>query len=188
MLSKATWVFRICTPLAGLLWIAFFCFYPLNTSSESPAFTKTENREVRAFQNRYGVSKEVWLARKERKCFRSRLLSESSVVTLHNKGSKFELVEDLENVQCWMQDRESSPEMQEIRLITASHGKLNGNTHQFTAENVDLIIYQTPGEDPPESFYPPTCSHLHGNAKSISLTIEKKHPHFEAEEIDLCFN
>ncbi len=138
-------------------------------------------------QERYFVRKDIWFAQDNHSRLHYHILSKRSVLTLTPIHNKFEVVETLEGIQCWMQDRlfsegpESSP-MQQTRYIEAKEGLYRFNTQEFLANKVELSLYQLPGHHLPFESSILVKPFLHGIATNISFLFSGKTPHFQAAQ------
>ncbi|MFI5334646.1 MAG: hypothetical protein ACHQT8_05740, partial [Chlamydiales bacterium] len=56
-------------------------------------------------QTRQGVRKDIWFAQEDGTRLQTRIESRSYLLTLQPKGNRFEAVEELQKIRCWMQDR-----------------------------------------------------------------------------------
>src|SRR3970040_3134070 len=89
-------------------------------STKTPAFSSTN-------QYRKKVRKDIWFAQDDRSRLHYRIESMGSVLTLIPVNNKFNIVESLDGIKCWMQDKlyygnkEESP-MQQTRYIEADEG------------------------------------------------------------------
>src|SRR5229473_1262499 len=56
-------------------------------------------------QQRKGVVKEIWFSQEDNSRLHYRIFSESSLLTIKPENKSFDLVEKLEKIKCWMQDK-----------------------------------------------------------------------------------
>ncbi len=60
-------------------------------------------------QQRKGVVKEIWFTQEDNSRLHYRIFSESSLLTIKPEGNSFDLIEKLEKIKCWMQDKLYEP-------------------------------------------------------------------------------
>ena len=101
-----------------------------------------------------------------------------------------EVVENLQNLQCWMQDRlyvePELGEMQQVRFLKAAQGTYRYSTQQFLAQTVALSLFRLPGHTL-STTSDPSLAFLKGIAKDVSFSVSGKNPHFQAEHFSATF-
>lgn len=137
-----------------------------------------------ATQTREGVRKEIWFSQEDKSRLHYRIESDSSVLTVAPSGGKFDLIENLSNIRCWMQEKlyeEGSNNMQQVRFLQASEGTYRYSQQQFLANSVALSMFRLPGH---ELVTPMSTrgAFLKGNANDISFSVSGKTPQFEAHQ------
>jgi|GEM_PF-740407 len=180
---------------ASLSWIFHCSFTRQNDHARYRAF-KEKQQEVshasskivsdNAYQTRTDVRKDIWIAEAENRRMHYRIESKSSVLKLTPKDNKMELVENLQGIKCWMQDKlllteekEGIP-LQQVRYIEADEGLYRYNTQQFEANTVSLSFLRLPGHTltfnagPKDAF-------LRGMAQNVSFIISDGIPQFQAK-------
>lgn len=137
-----------------------------------------------ATQTREGVRKEIWFTQEDASRLQYRIESDSSVLTLAPRDGKFDIIENLSNIRCWMQEKlyeVSNASMQQIRFLQAKEGTYYFRQQQFLANAVALSLFRLPGHQlqTPESTRE---AFLKGNAADISFSVSGKTPQFEAHQ------
>lgn len=138
-------------------------------------------------QHRKQVRKDIWFSQSDGSRLHYQIASEGSLLTLMPVNNKFDIVESLQGVKCWMQDKLSQDgenEMQQARLIEAETGLYRYTTQEFSANSVLLSLFKLPGHvlplEPLESDEP----FLRGIAQDISVIFNGKTPQFQAENFE----
>ncbi|MBS0606150.1 MAG: hypothetical protein KF898_03370 [Parachlamydiales bacterium] len=143
-------------------------------------------------QNRKGVVKEIYFTQEDQSRLHYRIESDSSILTLKPEGSKFDLIEKLEKMRCWMQDKieltgpGSSP-MQQMRYLEAEEGIYRYTAQQFLAQSVALSLYRIQGRDMPNNLGP-YKPFLRGVAQDVSFAVTGKTPQFQAQHFKALLN
>lgn len=138
-------------------------------------------------QLRKGVRKDIWFAQDDESRLQYHIESVASVLTLLPVKNKFEVIETLQNIKCWTQDKlyyngENLQPMQQARYLEANEGIYHYGSQQFNAQGVTLSIFHLPGHNLSTQFLDSKKAFLSGLAKSISFTISGKTPQFQAEQ------
>lgn len=131
-------------------------------------------------QMRQEVQKDIYLPEEETR-LHVRIISSSSELSFRFINKKPQVVENLKNLECWMQDKllESS---QQIRYFTAKEGTYLFPSHFFYAQKVNLSFYQYPGRILP-TVVPEENSFLRGYANEVSFQLCEKSPTFSANQL-----
>lgn len=143
-------------------------------------------------QTRQGVRKDIWFAQEDGSRLQTRIESQSSLLTLHPKGNRFEVIEELQKIRCWMQDRlytvaGTGSSMQQMRYLEADTGTYLYSTQQFAAQSVALSLFRLPGhalilnQDPSSAF-------VQGIAQDVSFAVSGKSPQFSAKNFKATFS
>lgn len=137
-----------------------------------------------AQQERKGVVKELWFSQEDHSRLHYRIASESSVLTLKPEEKKWDLIEKLENLQCWMQDKLYDPTVQnvggqQVRFLRAAEGVYHFSSQEFFAQSVALSLYRLDGQVLPKEFGGQK-PFLHGVAEDVSFAISDHQPRFNA--------
>lgn len=148
-----------------------------------------------ARQLRTGVQKDIWTL-DETERLHIRLRSTHSELVLKQKGQKFEAVEKLQNLECWVQEKiDPLLQSQRIRHLSAEEGAYHFPSQRFHTQNVHLSFFRLPGTTLPLTIETPPF--LHGIAQEmrgdlIRGDLQCKNPSgyfIPEEETDpLCFS
>lgn len=144
------------------------------------------------YQKRQSVVKEIWFTQEDLSRLHYRICSQSSLLTLKPEGKKFEVVEKLENIQCWMQDKlyaatDSIGPMQQVRFLQAQEGLYRFTTQEFLAQSVFLSLYRLIGSELPYEMTP-HLPFLKGRAEDVSFAVSGKNPQFMAQHFKAEFS
>ncbi|MES2121974.1 MAG: hypothetical protein V4492_04250 [Chlamydiota bacterium] len=136
-------------------------------------------------QKRTGVVKEIWFTQEDKSRLQYRIFSQSSLLTLKPDGKKFDLIEKLDNIQCWMQDKiyaanAGAGAAQQIRYFQAQEGLYRYHTQEFLAHSVALSLYKLGGQQLPQELGK-AVPFLKGKADDVSFAISGKNPQFNAQ-------
>jgi hypothetical protein len=137
-------------------------------------------------QTRSGVRKDIWYAEQSRPRLHYKIVSERSILTLiPSERHKVDIVESLEKIQCWMQDKvyddaSQRKVMQQVRYFEANTGSYQYSTQQFLAHTVSLSLFRFPGQELPPAI-DPAQAFLRGVAKDVSFSVSGKTPQFQAQ-------
>lgn len=180
---------------ASLSWI-FHCSFPRQNDRARYRAFKEKQQEMsqssskivsdNAYQTRTDVRKDIWITEADNRRMHYRIESKSSLLKLTPKENKVELVENLQGIKCWMQDKlliteekEGMP-LQQVRYLEADAGLYRYNTQQFEADRVSLSFLRLPGHTltfdagPKDAF-------LRGMAQNVSFVISDGIPQFQAK-------
>ncbi len=153
---------------------------------ESKAHSTVRALPTAAHQIRTKVSKEVWFTQEDRSRLQYRIHSESSLLTLEPKEKKIHVVENLNMVRCWMQDKlykaaNTGEEMQQLRFWEADHGLYRYTTQELLAQDVKISLFRLEGHTLPLNC-DPNIAFLKGIANNVSFSITGKTPQFQANQ------
>jgi hypothetical protein len=151
----------------------------VQTSAELRARKALEREPIH--QLRQGVQKDIWTFH-DKKRLQLRLKSETSHLHLTQKKGKMEAVENLQNIECLIQ--EAIHPTQQIRRFVAKEGIYHFPSHQFLTDVVDLSFYQIPGTELPLSLEQET-PFLTGTAKEAAFSAIHHTPTFNAQMLKL---
>jgi hypothetical protein len=143
-------------------------------SSEVPTQTNQHRKQVR---------KDIWFSQNDGSRLHYQIASEGSLLSLKPIDNKFDIVESLQGVKCWMQDKLSG-DGQQARLIEAKTGLYRYTTQEFTANSVLLSLFKLPGHVLPLEPLDTDEPFLSGIAKDISVIFNGKTPQFQAENFE----
>lgn len=184
--------------MSTLVW-SYFLFH---VSSEDIALIKQRINEQELAssktvfsttqQQRKGVVKEIWFSQEDGSRLHYRIFSESSLLTIKPEGKSFDLIEKLEKIKCWMQDKlyESSAvagPMQQIRFLAAEEGLYRYTSQEFLAQSVALSLYRLGGHELPKETLM-SKPFLKGIAEDVSFAVSGKNPQFKAKHFKAELN
>lgn len=189
-MRKTAYLFTalFCTLL--LLWgLLFGLVRETEVQAYRSAQQQKENLSVKtlaktAQQNRKGVTKEIYFTQEDGSQLHYRVQSDSSTLTLKPEGSHFNLIEQLHQMRCWMQEKlegaGQEEATQQVRYLEAEEGIYRYTAGQFLAQSVTLSLYRLPGHILPQERNPGT-PFLSGMAQDIRFAVSGKSPQFQAE-------
>lgn len=132
-----------------------------------------------AHQKREGVQKDIWVVNGAER-LHSRIKSRHSDLTLSQKKDKVEAIEQLKEIDCWVQEEiDPAHSLQQIRTLYAEEGVYYFPSHRFLAQSVHLAFFRLPGADLPLSLFPEK-PFLTGVASEVSFAATSKSPLFTA--------
>lgn len=140
-------------------------------------------------QHRQQVRKDIWFSQDDCSRLHYQIASEGSTLTLTPVKNKFEVVETLQGIKCWMQDKLIRDDMgenlsQQTRLIEAKDGVYRHTTQEFIANGVTLSLYRLPGHQLPKGPVSDEDAFLRGVAHDISFLFSGKTPQFQAGQFE----
>ncbi len=136
-------------------------------------------------QNRLKVCKDIWVTEENQQRLHYRIESASSSLTLEPKGHKMDIIEHLEQMRCWMQDKlltsNKNDVSQQTRYFTAREGVYHFLSQQLIADKATLSFYRMAGDKLPElGRLPISEPFLTGEAKQIAFSVSGSTPMFQA--------
>ena len=154
-------------------------------ATSKSAFATTE-------QQRKGVVKEIWFSQEDNTRLHYRIFSESSLLTIKPEGKSFDLIEKLEKIKCWMQDKLYEPSagagpMQQIRFLAAEEGLYRYTSQEFLAQTVALSLFRLNGHELPSETIA-SRPFLKGIAEDVSFAVSGKSPQFKAKHFKAELN
>jgi len=187
MYKRATFLTLICVTLfGGLLCIQLVLvrqsdIHRYKTSVAQIKKVATSHPGSVANQKRKGIRKDIWLSQEDLSRLHYRIESEASVLTLLPIEDKFDIIENLEHIKCWMQDKlytaGESP-MQQIRFFEADQGTYRYTTQQFLAQTVSLSLFRMEGHEIPIRL-DQGAAFLSGIAQDVSFSVCGKTTQFQ---------
>lgn len=161
--------------------------------SDLQAASATQNQELSTSdkslfsttqQRRTGVVKEIWFTQEDNSRLHYRIFSESSLLTMNPKEKSFDVVEKLEKIKCWMQDKLYDPSSatgaaQQIRFLVAEEGLYRYTAQEFLAQSVALSLFRLAGHELPTEMT--AKPFLKGIAEDVSFAVSGKNPQFKAK-------
>ncbi|MCH9627481.1 MAG: hypothetical protein S4CHLAM2_11220 [Chlamydiales bacterium] len=139
-------------------------------------------------QLREGVIKEIWYQGRSPLCIR--IASTLSELCFSQQNGEMEVVEQLENVECLMQEKlyyaEGKP-MQLVRYMEATRATYHYTTQIFTAEGTQFWRYRLEGHEPVSTIegHEPIMS---ATAQTVEFTLKEKEIDFQAHQLRATFN
>jgi hypothetical protein len=171
--------------------LSFFLFVPNQTDYES--YEKIQEKQKRSLtsntfpkeeihQMRDNVQKDLWVMNdNERLHFR--IFSDHSDLTLQHKEKEMEIIENLKNIQCWIQEKISLPQnYQFIRYFSSEVGTYRYPSHSFFAPQIFLSFFQLPGSELPSDIFA-FSPYLEGIAHRVFFQLTDKVPAFAASHL-----
>jgi hypothetical protein len=142
-----------------------------------------------AKQVRSGVCKDIWFTQEDSSRLHTRIESDISHLTLLPRDRKIDIIENLEHLRCWMQEKLSTEgtEMQQVRYFEARNGIYQHLSQEFLAHSVALSLYRLPGHTLPLKTIHSTAF-LKGIAQDVSFSISGKTPKFQATDFKASLN
>src|SRR5579883_2379855 len=106
-------------------------------------------------QKRSQVCKDIWFSSEGAQRLHYRIESAASSLNLQPMKSKVDIVEQLHDMRCWMQDKivkaaGSDGASQQTRYFTASQGVYRFLSQSLVADQATLSLYRITGEHLPE--------------------------------------
>ena len=189
MYKRATLFTLLGLGVVSLFWlfqVAVVRQSDINRYKKFAAKTKelaTSRSLSQANQKREGVRKDIWFSQEDRSRLHYRIDSEASTLTLLPIDDKLDIIENLEHLKCWMQDKlyeTGGAPMQQMRFFEADAGTYQYTTQQFLAQTVALSLFRVPGHNLPLRF-DPAAAFLCGIAQDVSFSVSGKTTQFQAE-------
>jgi hypothetical protein len=135
-------------------------------------------------QKRARVVKDIWLTQDDGNRLHNRIKSESSLLMLKPNGGKLQLIEELHQINCSMQERiyyKGNLPMQQVRMLEADSGEYHFAEKELLSQGVAIFVYRLSTHTLPQEAItiPPIFS---GNAENASLILLDKTPDFKAKD------
>ena len=188
MYPKVTFLSLAILCLFSLLWIFNIAFMrkkdvtaytQLIESMQNSASTDYSATE----QDRKGLRKDIWMSQENHSRLHYRIDSKSSSLTLVAKDGKLDILENLQGIEGWVQERlylNGQSPMQQMRFFEAAKGTYQYNTQEFLAQSVALSLFRLPGHSLPFSL-DINKAFLQGIAQDVSFSVSGKTPQFQAK-------
>ncbi len=192
--------------LVSMLALFSFLFFP--TLSDREHYAKILEKRQRLIssgnsplesihQMRDGVQKDLWitsdkiaddLVQKDQERLHFRIHSENSDLIFHRFKKRIEVVENLHNIQCWIQEKILRDENRQlVRFFSSQEGTYRYPSHLFSAPHLFLSFFQLPGTDLPEDLSQET-PFLQGVADKVCFRFTEKLPGFEATRLRAIYH
>lgn len=183
--------------LIACLWITHLCFikesdYSFYQNYQAQKEKKSDPSYSSTNQWRKNSCKDIWITQDQPERLHHKIKAASSILTILPKHNKCEVVESLQGLNCWMQDKlyESSEDqikMQQLRLIEANEGSFSYRSQEFNALNASVFLFRLPGYALQENLVDKQKAFLRGIAKEAFFSIAGKNPHFQAKQFKATF-
>lgn len=189
MFKKATFTTTLGLGLFAFVWL-FKLVYLFPSDYKKLQEIKKMGKAVaqtvpdrKTHQLRKGVRKDLWLAQQDKTRLHYRIDSKSSTLTLLPIEDKVDIIENLHQIQCWMQDKlynQGNSVMQQMRFFEADQGIYQYSTQRFSASTVTLSLFRLPGTGLPIAL-DPSRAFLRGIAQDVSFSVAGKTTQFQAQ-------
>lgn len=145
---------------------------------------KGEKKLQISHQHRFGIVKDLWISQNEGR-YHHHLLASESTVTLIPSEKKIDAVEDLGEIQCWIQQQKTpSSEKEKIQYIKAENGTYFYKQQEFLLRQMKFACY----EQSPNTFSsntPPSHLLFKGKAEGAYFQFRHHHPEFNADHFEV---
>ncbi len=144
-------------------------------------------------QKRSTVCKEIWFSDEGQIRLHYRIESAGSSLTLQPREKRIDVIEHLDDMCCWMQDKlfiapSGQDFTQQTRYFAAKEGTYHFLTQNLMAQQATLSLYRIPGDALPEQGLMPTSPpFLSGQAETVALSVAGHTPSFQAHEFKAIF-
>lgn len=183
MWHRANTISFACISLFSLVAASFVALSKLPVTNVSLTYeTKQENEDPETvIQYVVDSSKDVWINKKGIR-HHYHMESPQSRFILKNDLISNQIVEEMDDMRLWMQDRISQipNPTQEIRFIKSPHSTFCFSDHSLKTENSFIALYTTPGKDL-SLYLKPEQITLRGNAETFDVLVDKEGVKFAAK-------
>ncbi len=189
MYARVTFFSLLTLSVFGLLWICNVALVRQKDITDYTQFVENlqniaSNKDFSAtHQDRKGLRKDIWLSQENHSRLHYRIDSASSTLTLVPKDNKLDILENLNGIQGWIQERlyvNGQSPMQQMRFFEAGEGTYQYTTQEFLAKSVALSLFRLPGHTIPTSLDSQNAF-LKGIAQDVSFSVSGKIPQFQAK-------
>jgi len=191
MLKRITiFSFALLFIVTGVILYEILLIPPSEQSSEKILAHETDLTDKKTYQYptkqmRSGVLKDIWVSDGMQR-LHHRIESPRSVLTAYPKNNAFELVEQMQGMKCYIQEKieygvETGQASQQLRFIESQEGTYYFANQHFDAHQVFLAVFRLSGDilpsqiDLKEAF-------LQGVADEVTLFFSDHGPNFHAEK------
>ena len=190
MFKRAMFISALCMAAITSVWLVKLVYLSPSDRARLEKTLETGRAIARAtkgeqtHQTRGGVRKDLWLSQQDYSRLHYRIDSKSSVLTLLPIDDKVDIIENLQHIKCWMQDKlyaQGDVVMQQMRFFEADQGIYQYSTQRFAANSVILSLFRVPGTLLPLSV-DPSKAFLRGIAQDVSFSIAGKTTQFQAQK------
>ncbi len=140
-------------------------------------------------QNRAGVRKDLWIVQEGGVRLHDRIESASSTLTLTPIDDHLDIIENLHQIRCSMQDKimvQDGKTVQQVRYFDATTGVYQYSINRFNAEAVSLSLFRLPGSELPASLAK-SSPFLKGVAQDVTFALAGKASQFQAKHFKASF-
>jgi hypothetical protein len=189
MFKRAFFISALCMATISSAWLVKLVYLSTADRVKYEKLLETGRAVAKAtkgeqtHQTRSGVRKDLWLSQQDHSRLHYRIDSKSSVLTLLPIDDKVDIIENLQHIKCWMQDKlyaQGDVVMQQMRFFEADQGIYQYSTQRFAANSVILSLFRVPGIQLPGSV-DPSKAFLRGIAQDVSFSIAGKATQFQAQ-------
>lgn len=153
MFRLSSWIFIILWVVVMVLGALYFLNIDEKDVDDYHALSTQRTlsgNDEKGRQVKKGILKELWVI-KEGNPLHIRLKSDDALLTVERKHGKSEVVEEMKNLVCLMQEEVSSLEnTQVVQKIVAAKAIYLYRSDSFLADNVLMTRYKIPGTTLPE--------------------------------------
>ncbi len=162
-------------------------YHELMKGERERAATKKVFMARPAYQLREGVQKDIWTVSDGQRLHFS-LKSAHSLLTVVQKKKSFEATEELEGIDCWMQEGiDLEAGFQKVRHLMSEKGTYFFPAHRFETERVQLFFFRLPGHELPSREPLGEIPYLTGVASQASFAAARNLPTFTAYHLRAHF-
>lgn len=187
MLKQATSIGCMLLVITMLTWSWFFLrVRPVDRSKVLNLLERqiqSKTGFLSANQTRLKVTKDIWLTQDDNSRLHHRIASKSSLLVLKPNEGKLKLIEELDQINCLMQERiyySNGLAMQQVRLLEANSGEYHFSEKQLLSQGVSISVYKLNTHTLPQKILL-TSPIFSGNAENISLITSGKTPELQAK-------
>ena len=190
MFKRALFISALCMAAISSIWLVKLVYLSTADRVKYEKLLERGRAIARAtkgeqtHQSRGGVRKDLWLSQQDHSRLHYRIDSKSSVLTLLPIDDKVDIIENLQHLKCWMQDKlyaQGDVVMQQMRFFEADQGIYQYSTQRFAANSVILSLFRVPGTVLPSSI-DTSKAFLRGIAQDVSFSIAGKTTQFQAQK------
>lgn len=188
MFRLTSWISAFLILGAGTLWIGYLCHFKGSSISETQRIrlkqSLADSSIATATQTRKQVRKDIWISGLGHQRLQNRIESEFSVLTLQPKKNSMQIIEQLQNVQCWSQEKlytANRAPLYQMRFLKAREGTYKYETQTFEASKASLALYKIPGISLTTNLQNHQAF-LQGTAEEISFAVQSGIPCFQAHQ------
>ncbi|MEI6242728.1 MAG: hypothetical protein WCP39_04910 [Chlamydiota bacterium] len=190
MIKKAFWITSIFSLFLTIGTLVYYFHADDLYKKQILQLQPAKKKPSLASQKRSGVQKDLYITQNKERihlCLQSKI----SEVFLFQKKKKTELMESLQGIEGFIQDKietkASNQQFQQLRYFRSNHGTYFFPSHQFQSDEIALGFFYLPGSEMPTSV-DLSQAYLRGSAEKISFFLnDKKVPYLEASHFKAEF-